>query len=113
MAEKKGIDLRMDISADIGTITTDQRRLEQVILNLINNAVKFTEDGGITINIFVVDETPTHTKIKFEVNDTGIGINENSIKKLFQSFSQVDSSTTRLYGGSGLGLVISKNITSF
>jgi CheY-like chemotaxis protein len=57
-----------------------------------------------------VDETPTHTKIKFEVNDTGIGINENSIKKLFQSFSQVDSSTTRLYGGSGLGLVISKNI---
>lgn len=88
----------------------DKYRFKQVLTNLFNNAVKFTEKGGITVNVFVVDETPTHTKIKFDVIDSGIGITESNLKKLFRSFSQVDSSTTRLYGGTGLGLVISKNI---
>jgi signal transduction histidine kinase/CheY-like chemotaxis protein len=108
---EKKLYLRTHLSPSVPQwVLGDKYRFKQILTNLFNNAVKFTEEGGITINIFVVDETPTHTKIKFEVNDTGIGINENSIKKLFQSFSQVDSSTTRLYGGSGLGLVISKNI---
>lgn len=88
----------------------DKYRFKQILTNLFNNAVKFTEKGGITVNVFMTDQTPTHTKIKFEVIDTGIGISESNLKKLFQSFSQVDSSTTRLYGGTGLGLVISKNI---
>ncbi|MBN2236721.1 MAG: response regulator, partial [Bacteroidales bacterium] len=88
----------------------DKYRFKQILTNLFNNAVKFTEEGGITVNVYVLDETETHTKIKFEVIDTGIGITEANLKKLFQSFTQVDSSTTRLYGGTGLGLVISKNI---
>ena len=88
----------------------DNFRFKQILTNLFNNAVKFTENGGITVNVSMTDQTPTHVKIKFEVIDTGIGITESNLKKLFQSFSQVDSSTTRLYGGTGLGLVISKNI---
>ncbi|MFH0999967.1 MAG: ATP-binding protein, partial [Bacteroidota bacterium] len=89
----------------------DKYRFKQILTNLFNNAVKFTEKGGVTINVYVLDETPSTHRIKFEVIDTGIGITESNLKKLFQSFSQVDSSTTRLYGGTGLGLVISKNIS--
>lgn len=88
----------------------DKYRFKQILTNLFNNAVKFTEKGGITVNVFMTDQTPSHKKIRFEVIDTGIGISESNLKKLFQSFTQVDSSTTRLYGGTGLGLVISKNI---
>jgi len=88
----------------------DKYRFKQILTNLFNNAVKFTDEGGITVNVYMTGQTPTHSKIKFEVIDSGIGISESNLKKLFQSFSQVDSSTTRLYGGTGLGLVISKNI---
>ncbi len=88
----------------------DIYRFKQVLTNLFNNAVKFTEEGGIQVNVSVTNTTPTHTRIKFDVIDSGIGITESNLKKLFKSFSQVDSSTTRLYGGTGLGLVISKNI---
>jgi len=88
----------------------DKYRFKQILTNLFNNAVKFTNEGGINVNVVVLDQTPTHIKIKFDIIDTGIGITESNLKKLFKSFSQVDSSTTRLYGGTGLGLVISKNI---
>lgn len=110
--EEKNLYLKTTIAPNIPQwVQGDKYRLKQVLVNLLNNAVKFTEKGGITLNVILTDETPTHAKIKFEIIDTGIGISEANIEKLFRSFSQVDSSTTRLYGGSGLGLVISKNIT--
>jgi len=89
----------------------DPYRLKQVIINLMNNAIKFTKQGGITLRVFPIKIENSYSKIRFEVEDTGIGISHDGIKKLFQSFSQVDSSTTRVYGGTGLGLAISKNIT--
>lgn len=109
---EKHLHLETHIAADVPQfVKGDKFRFKQVLTNLFNNAVKFTDSGGVTINVLVVDESPTHTKIKFNIIDSGIGISQSNLKKLFQSFSQVDSSTTRLYGGSGLGLVISKNIS--
>ena len=108
---EKNLYLKTHIASDVPQwVKGDKYRFKQILTNLFNNAVKFTEDGGITINIFVADKSVSHTKIKFEIIDSGIGITESNLKKLFRSFSQVDSSTTRLYGGTGLGLVISKNI---
>ncbi|MDA3905945.1 MAG: ATP-binding protein [Bacteroidales bacterium] len=107
----KGLYLKTHIAPNVPQwVKGDKYRFKQILTNLFNNAVKFTENGGITVNVKMTDETPKTTKIKFEIIDTGIGITESNLKKLFQSFSQVDSSTTRLYGGTGLGLVISKNI---
>lgn len=108
---EKGLFLKTLIAPNVPQyVIGDKYRFKQVLTNLFNNAVKFTEEGGINVSVYVVDQTPTHTRIKFDVVDSGIGITESNLKKLFQSFSQVDSSTTRLYGGTGLGLVISKNI---
>ncbi|NPD46231.1 MULTISPECIES: hybrid sensor histidine kinase/response regulator [unclassified Lentimicrobium] len=90
----------------------DPHRLKQVLINLLNNAIKFTKVGGVTLKVYPIKLTNTHTRIKFDIIDTGIGISNSGIKKLFQSFSQIDSSTTRIYGGTGLGLAISKNITT-
>lgn len=90
----------------------DPYRLKQILINLLNNALKFTKEGSVTLNVYPVKATNVRTRIRFEVIDTGIGISKTGIKKLFQSFSQVDSSTTRIFGGSGLGLVISRNITT-
>lgn len=90
----------------------DPHRLKQILINLLNNAIKFTKSGGVTLKVYPTKLTNTHTRIKFEIIDTGIGISDSGIKKLFQSFSQIDSSTTRIYGGTGLGLAISKNITT-
>jgi len=109
--KEKKLYLKENIAPDVPQwVQGDKYRFKQVLINLFDNAVKFTEKGGITLNVLLVDKTPTHTRIKFEIIDTGIGISETNINKLFKSFSQVDASTTRLYGGSGLGLVISKNI---
>jgi len=111
--EEKGLYLKTNIAPNVPAwVQGDEYRFKQILTNLFNNAVKFTEQGGITINVNIINQTPTHTKIKFEIIDTGIGIPESNLKKLFQSFSQVDSSTTRLYGGTGLGLVISKNLAN-
>jgi len=88
----------------------DPYRIKQIIINLMNNAIKFTKKGSITFKIEAVQFKASYTKIRFEIIDTGIGISQKNISKLFQSFSQVDSSTTRIYGGSGLGLAISRKI---
>ena len=88
----------------------DSLRLGQVLINLSNNAVKFTEQGSVTIETELIDETPEQVTLQFAVRDTGIGLTREQIGKLFQSFSQADSSTTRKFGGTGLGLTISKRL---
>ncbi|MBU2452049.1 MAG: response regulator, partial [Proteobacteria bacterium] len=88
----------------------DPGRLRQVILNLTNNAVKFTKKGEILLKVSLIKETKQKVTLKFAVKDTGIGITQKDAEKLFNSFQQVDASTTRKYGGTGLGLAISKNL---
>jgi signal transduction histidine kinase len=88
----------------------DPGRLRQVLINLCNNAIKFTERGGVEILVTLDAQTPAQATIRFAVGDTGIGIPADRMDRLFRSFSQVDASTTRKYGGSGLGLAISKQI---
>lgn len=89
-------------------IVSDSTRIRQIILNLVNNAIKFTEKGGIILSVSTCNDKKSY--LLFEIKDTGIGIPENKVTKLFRSFSQVDASTTRKYGGTGLGLAISKQI---
>lgn len=111
-AVQKGLKLSLDYSANLPEyIFGDMIRLKQILLNLIGNAVKFTEKGSIDILITEKSRQNDLIEILFEVKDTGIGIPEEKQNKLFQSFSQVDSSTTRVYGGTGLGLSISKKLS--
>ena len=93
------------------TLVGDSTRLRQILTNLMGNAIKFTEKGEITVNIQCESREEKGFHILFSVADTGIGIPPEAIAKLFQSFQQVDSSTTRKYGGTGLGLAISKRLT--
>ncbi len=88
----------------------DSLRLKQILFNLVNNAIKFTHKGSIEVAITLQKRTDTHAQYLFSVADTGIGLNEKQTKKLFSAFSQADSSITRKYGGTGLGLVISRNL---
>ena len=85
-------------------------RLGQILINLVNNAVKFTERGEVELNAELLEKKPDRAKIRFAVRDTGIGMNKEQAGKLFQAFTQADSSTTRKYGGTGLGLSISKSL---
>ena len=105
-AQQKGIGFHVDLAADAaGGFIGDSLRIRQVLLNLADNAVKFTEHGEVRVRI---ERYPAG--LRFEVADTGIGIADEARDKLFSSFSQVDASTTRKFGGTGLGLVISKRL---
>jgi PAS domain S-box-containing protein len=88
----------------------DSVRLHQIILNLVSNAVKFTAKGHITVSVRLLEETPDLATIEFSVSDTGIGIPENKIDKIFENFQQASSSTARIFGGTGLGLAIVKQL---
>ncbi len=88
----------------------DPTRIQQAVLNYANNAVKFTEHGSVTLRAAQVDESEASVLLRFEVRDTGIGIDSASIERLFAPFEQADTSTTRQYGGTGLGLVITKKL---
>jgi PAS domain S-box-containing protein len=91
-------------------VTGDPDRLRQILINLVNNAIKFTESGEVVIHADVADRDARHVTMKFSVRDTGLGIPADRLDRLFKSFSQVDASTTRKYGGTGLGLAIVKQL---
>jgi polar amino acid transport system substrate-binding protein len=118
-ASEKNLELLFDISAEVPVMLKgDPLRLNQILINLAGNAVKFTEQGQVVISVNLATNANTQIKknecddisLEFAVKDSGIGMNEAQQKKLFQSFSQADSSTTRKYGGTGLGLTISKKL---
>ncbi|MBY0573861.1 MAG: response regulator [Undibacterium sp.] len=103
--------LTTKVEADVPTpMHGDPHRLSQILINYTNNAIKFTEHGEITVRVSKINDTPSGWLIRFEVEDSGIGLSEEQQSKLFQSFVQADSSTTRKYGGTGLGLAISKQL---
>ncbi|MBX2824531.1 MAG: response regulator [Gammaproteobacteria bacterium] len=108
----KGIELFVSPipSAGLRQVYTDPLRLKQILFNLLNNAIKFTHKGYVALNVIVESQHPTWFKVRFSVTDTGIGIPAEKIEGLFSAFTQVDMSTTRNYGGSGLGLHICKEI---
>ncbi len=110
-AAAKGLRLHLEIDPAVRLpVRGDPVRLRQVLGNLIGNSVKFTERGTITISVRRIGESPAQHQLRFEVRDTGIGIDPIAQARLFQAFSQADASTTRLYGGTGLGLAICKRI---
>jgi len=106
LAEKKKLDLRVELASDLPSLTTDQCRFEQVILNLVNNAVKYSERGQILIRGFLEND---HTLL-VAVSDTGIGIKSEDLPRLFQPFYQVDTGLARKYEGTGLGLSITRKL---
>ena len=101
LAEKKGLGLTIDVASDIGIIRGDMRRVEQVLLNLLSNAIKFTEQGGVTVNC-----SANEGIVITHVTDTGIGIRNEDIERVFKPFLQIDSGLARKYEGTGLGLSI-------
>ncbi|KAI1384329.1 uncharacterized protein F4822DRAFT_66959 [Hypoxylon trugodes] len=112
-ASRKSLDFRSDISADIENdlvVLGDPGRVRQIITNLLTNSIKFTNIGYVKFSVWKEKETNDTIEIKFVIEDTGIGIEEDVLKRLFQPFSQGDASTARKFGGTGLGLTISKNL---
>ncbi|MDD5388835.1 MAG: PhnD/SsuA/transferrin family substrate-binding protein [Gallionellaceae bacterium] len=108
---EKGLVLLREIDPALsGVLRGDPTRLSQVLLNYLSNAVKFTEQGRITLRARLLEEAEADFLLRFEVEDSGIGIPADRLSRLFQSFEQADSSTTRKYGGTGLGLAISRRL---
>ncbi|KAG5984906.1 hypothetical protein E4U55_002662 [Claviceps digitariae] len=111
--ERKNLDFQSDIGGDIENdmvVMGDPGRVRQIITNLLTNSIKFTNQGYVRFSVVTETESSDSIKIKFVVEDTGIGIQEDVRKKLFQPFSQGDASTARRFGGTGLGLTICKNL---
>ena len=110
-AHAKGLELASLVKREVPTaLRGDPGRIRQVLVNLVSNAVKFTEEGEVTLVARLVEEKEDTAIVRFEVSDTGIGMTQEQRSRLFQSFSQADASTTRRYGGTGLGLAISKQL---
>ena len=109
-ANSKGVQLGASVSKALGTLMGDAFVLRQVLANLLGNAVKFTQDGSVTISATLLQDDANESTVRFEVIDTGVGIPADRQSKIFESFTQADSSTTRKFGGSGLGLTIAKHM---
>jgi signal transduction histidine kinase/CheY-like chemotaxis protein len=111
LAEEKKIDLLFDIDKSIPDfVKGDSNRLTQILNNLLNNALKFTQKGWVRLQVICISNDGVHAKIKFSVKDTGIGIDPEKQNLIFERFSQASSETTRKYGGTGLGLAICRKI---
>jgi signal transduction histidine kinase len=112
-AIEKGLRLMSDLAPGLPLwVAGDSTRLQQVVLNLISNALKFTDSGKVTVSVAIERHDPASYLVAIEVRDTGIGIAPDKLSRLFSSFSQVDASTSRRYGGTGLGLAISKRLVA-
>jgi two-component system sensor histidine kinase/response regulator len=110
-AQEKGLELVSFVEPDVpSAVKGDPLRLRQILTNLVGNAIKFTDEGGITVLAKLAEDPDDAAMVRFEVNDTGIGMTEEQQQGLFEAFSQADASTTRKYGGTGLGLAISKHL---
>ena len=110
-AEAKGLALKIEVAPGVQReLIGDPLRLGQILLNYVGNAVKFTAHGEIRVAVSTESETDTEVRLRFEVSDTGIGMSEQTVAQLFNSFQQADTSTTRRYGGSGLGLALNKRL---
>jgi signal transduction histidine kinase len=103
---EKDLILEWKCRPDVPAILSDRMKLKQILTNLINNAIKFTEHGSVTISIRILDDGPT---LELDVADTGSGIPDDQLPFVFDKFRQIDSTTTRNYSGAGLGLYIVKN----
>ena len=110
-AHSKGLELAAYIPPEVPTsLRGDPGRIRQIVNNLVGNAVKFTSQGEVVVKVSIVSGSDKQVMLRFEVRDTGIGIELDAQKRLFEAFNQADSSTTRKYGGTGLGLAISKRL---
>ena len=110
-AHEKGLALVCEIAPDVPTdLVGDPTRLRQVLLNLLGNAIKFTESGEVSLRVAPDGNSSVPTALRFTISDTGIGIPGEKLGRVFERFTQADSSTTRRFGGSGLGLTISKRL---
>lgn len=111
-ASGKGVNLACLFHAEVpAALRGDPGRVRQILFNLVGNAIKFTEQGDVVLSVTLVQQTDADVRVRFEVQDTGIGLSPEAQGRLFQSFSQADSSTTRKFGGTGLGLAICKQLT--
>ncbi len=110
-AREKGLALVCEIAPNVpADLVGDPTRLRQVLLNLLGNAIKFTESGEVSLRVAPDADSSVPTALRFTVSDTGIGIPGEKLGQVFEPFTQADSSTTRRFGGSGLGLTISKRL---
>ncbi len=111
-AHAKGLELNCIMPAIPNGFRGDPLRLRQVLINLVGNAIKFTEEGEVTLGVTLIEETDETAVARFEVRDTGVGVSSEHQVQIFDSFAQADGSTTRKYGGTGLGLAISKRLVA-
>jgi PAS domain S-box-containing protein len=109
-ADARHLELRRELPPGIDWLNGDTTRLQQALLNYAGNALKFTEHGSVTLRAVPIEENASRVLLRFEVSDTGIGIEPQAIARLFNAFEQADNSTTRKYGGTGLGLAITRKI---
>ena len=110
-AEEKNIDLVFSVDSSISDqLKGDPTRLNQILINLIGNAIKFTEKGSVVLDVKLISDKPTFSEIEFVVTDTGIGIAREKLDSIFESFNQASNDTNRKFGGSGLGLTITKKL---
>ena len=109
-ARRKGLAFTLDLAGLPETVHGDATRVSQMLLNIVSNAIKFTEQGAVTVHGRQLEETPRRVRVQFEVQDTGVGIPAERLAGIFESFEQADTSTTRRFGGTGLGLALTRQL---